>query len=221
MASGRSVEEYEELLGEIIEEAGSLELLVNQLLLLSETEAERLRVHKEYVRFDQLIDKAMDMFGGVAEYRDIRLVCPALPRVAVNGNCQHLRQVVYNLIDNALKFTPTGGQVRVYLVLEGEPPDTVRFAIEDTGCGISSEELPHVFDRFFKGVKRRSGDAEVRGTGLGLSICHAVIRAHDGTIEVESEPGKRTCFTVRLPVLPLLSEESSDDTRAIELQRTL
>ncbi len=101
LASGRTVEEYEELLGEVIEEASSLELLVNQLLLLSETEAERLRVHKEYVRLDELIDRAIDMFGGVAEYREIQLVCPALPRVAVNGNCQHLRQVVYNLIDNS------------------------------------------------------------------------------------------------------------------------
>ena len=221
LASGRTVEEYEELLGEIIEEASSLELLVNQLLLLSETEAERLRVHKEYVRLDELIDRAMDMFGGVAEYREIQLVCPALPRVAVDGNCQHLRQVVYNLIDNSLKFTPAGGQVRVYLVVEGEPPSTVRFAVEDTGWGIPADELPHVFDRFFKGRKKRPGSAEVRGTGLGLSICHAVVVAHEGTIEAESEPDKRTCFTVRLPVMPLRVDNADDDGHHVDLQRTL
>lgn len=220
LASGRTVDEYEELLGEIIEEASSLELLVNQLLLLSETEAERLRVHKGYVRLDELIDKAMDMFGGVAEFRDIRLVCPALPRIAVNGNCQHLRQVIYNLIDNSLKFTPTGGQVRVYLAIEGEPPSTVCFAVEDNGTGIPADELPHVFDRFFKGTKKRPGSIEVRGTGLGLSICQAVVQAHDGTIDVESEPDKRTCFTVRLPTLPLLPDAVHDEERRAELQRT-
>ncbi|MCB9874524.1 MAG: HAMP domain-containing histidine kinase [Planctomycetaceae bacterium] len=220
LASGRTVDEYEGLLEEIIEEAGSLELLVNQLLLLSETEAEQLRVHKDYVRLDELIDKAMDMFGGVAEYREIQLNCPALPRVAVNGNCQHLRQVVYNLIDNALKFTPAGGQVRVRLTFEGEPPTTVRFAVEDTGLGIPAEELPRVFDRFFKGTNRRSGSAEVRGTGLGLSICQAVVRAHEGTIEADSEPGRRTCFTVRLPIVPLRSDDSHDDRRNLTMQRT-
>jgi signal transduction histidine kinase len=220
LASGRPVEEYEELLGEIIEEASSLELLVNQLLLLSETEAEQLRVHKEYVRLDELIDKAMDMFGGVAEYREIQLICPALPRVAVNGNSQHLRQVIYNLIDNSFKFTPAGGQVRVHLAVEGEPPSTVRFAVEDTGQGILADELPHVFDRFFKGTKRRPGSADVRGTGLGLSICHAVVRAHEGKIDVESEPDRRTCFTVRLPVIPLLMDGEREDGHQMELQRT-
>lgn len=220
LASGRTVEEYEELLGEIIEEAGSLESLVNQLLLLAETEAERLRVHKEYVRLDELLDKAMDMFGGVAEYREIQLICPALPRVAVNGNCQHLRQVIYNLIDNSLKFTPAGGQVRVHLVVEGDPPSTVRFAVEDTGQGIPPDELPQVFDRFFKGTKKRPGSAEARGIGLGLSICHAVVQAHEGTIEVESEPGRRTCFTVRLPLLPLLMDGEREAGHQVELQRT-
>ncbi len=198
LAGGRTNEEFEELLTEIIEESASLELLVNQLLLLSETETERLKVDKQWVRFDELVEKAMDMFGGVAEYRDIRLDCPALPPVEVQGNRQHLRQVIYNLLDNALKFTPAGGRVRVHLKLEAAQESLI-FVVRDTGPGIPPEDLPHVFDRFFQGHRPRTGNVEKRGTGLGLSICHAIVRAHDGNIDVQSQPGAGTCFTVHLP----------------------
>ena len=199
LAGGRTNEEYEELLTEIIEESTSLELLVNQLLLLSETDTERLKVHKEQVQFNDLVEKAMDMFGGVAEFRDIRLLCPALPSVVVHGNQQHLRQVIYNLLDNALKFTPAGGTVKVQLKVESSPKDSIVFVVQDTGPGIPAEELPHVFDRFFQGKQPRSERGEKRGTGLGLSICRAIVRAHDGTIEVDSKVGEGTRFTVRLP----------------------
>ncbi len=203
LASQRSSAEYEELLSDIIEESTSLEMLVNQLLLLSETEGERLRVHKEQVRFDELVEKALDMFGGVAEYRDILLTCPALPIAEVNGNRQHLRQVIYNLLDNALKYTPAGGRVAVNLVVaDGQ----LIFSVRDNGPGIRADDLPHVFDRFFQGDRKRQGHAEIRGAGLGLSICRAIVGAHDGRIEVDSEPGRGARFLVRLPLMPLRDE---------------
>jgi signal transduction histidine kinase len=198
LTGGRTTEEYKELLTEIIEESASLELLVNQLLLLAETETERLKVDKQQVPFNELVEKAMDMFGGVAEFREIRLVCPALPVVLTHGNQQHLRQVIYNLLDNALKFTPAGGRVNVELRFN-DCDNTIVFAVRDTGPGIPADELPHVFDRFFQGHRPRIGTAEKRGTGLGLSICHAIVLAHGGTIEVDSKVGHGTCFTVRLP----------------------
>jgi len=198
LSGGRTNEEYKELLTDIIEESASLELLVNQLLLLSETETERLKVDKQQVQFNDLVEKAMDMFGGVAEFREIQLVCPALPSVVVYGNQQHLRQVVYNLLDNALKFTPAGGRVKVQLRVDHSEA-TIVFAVRDSGPGIPEDELPHVFDRFFQGSRPRAAAVEKRGTGLGLSICQAIIRAHDGTVEVESKIGEGTCITVRLP----------------------
>lgn len=198
LAGGRTNEEYEELLADIIEESASLELLVNQLLLLSETETERLKVDKQQVQFNELVEKAMDMFGGVAEFREIQLVCPALPAVVVHGSQQHLRQVVYNLLDNALKFTPAGGSVKVQLRVE-QRENVIVFAVRDSGPGIPAAELPHVFDRFFQGSRSRTGTAEKRGTGLGLSICQAIVHAHDGSIDVESNLGMGTCFNVRLP----------------------
>lgn len=198
LSGPRTNQDYEELLTDIIEESASLELLVNQLLLLSETETERLKVDKRPVQFAELVEKAMDMFGGVAEFREIELLCPALPAIVVHGNQQHLRQVIYNLLDNALKFTPAGGRVKVQLRVD-ERDNVIIFTVRDTGPGIPAEELPHVFDRFFQGHRPRTGAAEKRGTGLGLSICQAIVRAHDGTIEVDSKVGAGTCLTVRLP----------------------
>ena len=198
LAGERTSTEYQELLAEILEESSSLELLVNQLLLLSETEAERLKVEKQCVAFDELVEKAMDMFGGVAEFHDIQLVCPATPSAIVLGNSQHLRQVIYNLFDNALKFTPPGGRVAVQLQVDSDQ-DTIMFSVRDSGPGIPEEDLPHLFDRFFQGHRPRTGSSEKRGTGLGLSICQAIVHAHGGSIEVESQLGIGTKFTVRLP----------------------
>ncbi len=198
LSGRRTREEYEQLLTEIIAESSSLELLVNQLLLLSETEAERLKVDKQIVPLDELIEKAMEMFGGAAEFREVQLLCRALPSLAIQGNRQHLRQVIYNLLDNALNFTPAGGRVHVQLSVD-EATDTVILDVHDTGPGIPESDLPHVFDRFFQGNWPRTGSTERRGTGLGLSICQAIVRAHDGTIDVVSKPGEGTRVTVRLP----------------------
>jgi signal transduction histidine kinase len=193
----RTNQEYRELLHEIIEESASLEILVNQLLLLSETETERLKLDKQQVQFDEIVEKALDMFGGVAEYRDIELTCPALPAVVVEGNRHHLRQVVYNLLDNALKFTPARGRVRMELRVDAARRSLV-FSVSDTGSGIPPGELPRVFDRFFQGSRSRPA-GERRGTGLGLSICQAIVHAHEGKIEVHSKVGEGTQFIVTLP----------------------
>jgi len=110
-----------------------------------------------------------------------------------------LRQVVSNLIDNSLKFTPRGGQIRVTLrrdPLRGQMVLTVA----DTGTGISPADLPHVFERFYRGGdKSRQRQDFAHGNGLGLSICQSIIAAHGGTIGVESTPSGGTTFTVCLP----------------------
>jgi len=197
LAAGRRPEEYQKLLTEIIEESSSLEVLVNQLLLLSEAEAERLKGHHDRVRLDEIMEKSLDMFGGLAEFRDIQLSSSSLPAIEVRGNRQHLRQLIYNLLDNALKFTTAGGRVQVTLAAVD---DSAELVVEDTGSGIPAEDLPHVFDRFFRGDRTRSSGPETRGTGLGLSICQSVVRAHEGTITAESKPGQGTRFIVRLPL---------------------
>lgn len=201
LRSERSVTEYQELLGTIIDESETLELLVNQLLLLAETEAsaDAVVTHGELTDLGAIVEQACDMFAGVAESRSIELTWQTLPRIFVRGNRQHLRQVLNNLIDNAVKFTASGGRVGVRLDL-GPAPHTARVVVSDTGIGIPAADQPRLFERFFRGERSHRRDLPTRGTGLGLSICEAVVKTHGGTIEVASEEGAGSSFAVTLPL---------------------
>lgn len=197
LGAERTVDEYQELLVEIIEECSLLESLVNQLLLLAETESDRLRITGERVSFSEVTARAVGMFQAVADTKDIQFSASLQPDLTVEGNAHHLRQVVNNLIDNALKFTPTGGKVTVRLRAEGN--DAV-FSVADNGPGIPPEDLPHIFDRFFRGDRSHSHDGGRTGTGLGLSICQAVIQAHGGRVAVETNINHGTTFQVAIPL---------------------
>jgi two-component system sensor histidine kinase BaeS len=119
--------------------------------------------------------------------------------VAVRGDGHRLRQVVNNLLDNAIKFTPAGGRVTLELRRDGARGAAV-LSVADTGAGIDAEDLPHVFERFYRGDKAR-GRGRQGGTGLGLSICQSIVTAHGGSIDVHSAPGAGTEVIVRLPAL--------------------
>lgn len=194
----RSAEEYQDLLCEIVDECSRLAMLVNQLLLLAESDAGRLRAEREPVRLDQLAATSIDMFRGVAEERDVELIANDLPAVTIPGEAARLRQVLNNLIDNSLKFTPSGGWIKVELAADALP-NRVVLRVSDNGSGIAPEDLPHVFDRFYRGDKSRHRDDLSCGTGLGLSICHSIIAAHGGEMRARSEPGQGTTFEVILP----------------------
>jgi heavy metal sensor kinase len=196
----RSSTDYKELLANVIEECAALETLVNQLLLLAETEADRLKMVGNYVDFHRVVERGVDMFRGVADYKNVELVLEGAPITFVEGNRHHLRQLLNNLIDNALKFTPSQGKVMVRLVHD-EAQRRAILTVRDTGSGIPPDELPHIFERFYRGDKSRQRDQMSRGTGLGLCICEAVVRAHGGDINVASQVGKGTTFTVKLPLL--------------------
>ncbi len=197
LSVNRTSEEYRELLAEIVEGCEGLGALVTQLLLLAEGEA-GLVGPAESIRLDQLTQKAVDMFAGIAEQRGVTLRFVFRGIAFVAGNATHVRQVVNNLIDNAIKFTPAGGLVEVE-VQGGSGPRASVLRVRDTGRGIAPENLPHIFERFYRGDRARHRDPRGGGTGLGLSICQALVVAHGGTIEVDSAPGKGTTVTVRLP----------------------
>ena len=192
----RTKEEYEELLAEVIQECQALETLVNQLLLLAETEGERMKTIGERVPLDSIVRAAVEMFRALAESRDIELWLPRCEAIVVEGNRHHLRQVLNNLLDNAIKFTLPGGVVSVSLERQAQQ---AILKVADTGVGVRADDLPLIFDRFYRCDKARSHSVEVRGTGLGLSICQAVVGAHGGTLTVESVEGQGTCFTAQLP----------------------
>jgi two-component system phosphate regulon sensor histidine kinase PhoR len=118
--------------------------------------------------------------------------------VLIPGNRVHLREVLHNLIDNALKFTPSGGSVHVEV---RKPPHAaqVQLIVRDTGIGIRSEDLPKVFERFYRADKSRQREQPRGGNGLGLSICRAIVQSYGGQIAIASTLGKGTTVTVGLP----------------------
>jgi heavy metal sensor kinase len=193
----RSSSEYQDLLADVAEEATSLSRLVNQLLLLAEGDAERLKPGGGMVPLADIAARAADMFQGVADQRGVELAVTRADAVVVRGDAGHVRQVIHNLVDNALKFTPPGGRVEVDV--GPGAPGRAAMRVRDTGVGIAAADLPHVFDRFFKGDRARPRDGEARGTGLGLSICQAIVTAYGGRLDVASELGRGTTVTVDLP----------------------
>jgi len=194
----RSVEEYKELLADVLAECEQLRKLVNQLLLLAESDRSRLTVATIPVDFRHVVDRAVEMFRGVAETSGITLNLIRNDPAFVTWEVSRLRQIINNLIDNALKFTPAGGTVTVELFA---PPKSkeVRLTVTDTGIGIGPEDLPHVFERFFRAEKSRDRDQGPRGTGLGLPICRSIVEAKRGKIDIESALGKGTSVVVTLP----------------------
>jgi signal transduction histidine kinase len=195
----RTVREYEDVLGAIADECGQLGVLVNQLLLLTETDSTQLPERRQSVRFDNLVARSIDMFRGAAEERGIQLDSNVGRAPVIDGDAKRLRQVVNNLVDNGLKFTPRGGRVLVTLDTDNELGQLV-LRVTDTGIGISPQDLPHVFERFYRGDKSRQRENAAAGSGLGLSICKSIVAAHGGTIEAASTVGKGATFVVRLPI---------------------
>ncbi|QDV74716.1 sensor histidine kinase [Botrimarina mediterranea] len=192
----RSRESYRDLMEQVLDESESLEVLVNQVLLLSEANATVDRAEPERVLLDEVAAKAADMFAGVAESRGIRLECDIAPDIAVNGIRRHLHQVASNLLDNAIKYTPEGGRVQLTL---SDADGVARLEVADNGVGVSPEDLPRLFERFFRADRARQRD-DTRGSGLGLSICQSIVEAHGGEITCKSRAGEGTTLTVQLPL---------------------
>ena len=131
----------------------------------------------------------------LARENGIELDCTVKEPLEVNGDALKLQQVVYNIIDNAIKYTPRGGEVHCSLSRAGRK---AVIKVSDTGVGIPEADLPHIFDRFYRVDKARS--RETGGTGLGLSIVKQFVLLHGGTIEAASTAGKGTTFTIELPL---------------------
>jgi signal transduction histidine kinase len=183
-----------EHLAPIHEETMLLQRLVEDLRLLSLADAEQIRLIRSDVDVDRLLNGVAESAQAVAEDKGISLRVD-LPeqRIVVDGDADRLRQVVGNLVSNALRHTPSGGSVTLF-ARGGDGP--ARIAVSDTGQGIPPEDLPHLFDRFYRGDAAR--DRASGGSGLGLAIARALVEAHGGRIEVESTVGEGTTFTVIL-----------------------
>jgi heavy metal sensor kinase len=190
-----SVEDYRRVLASQLEEFNKLTHMINQLLILASAEAGEIQWTAQSVDFSTLVGSLVDQLEPVAAARKITLEANTRPNINVRGDASWIERVILNLLDNAIKFTPNGGLVRVSIATEnGE--GTLR--VEDTGMGITPEALPHIFERFYRAEPSRS--KQIEGVGLGLALVKWIVDRHHGRIRVTSEPGKGSCFTVWLPL---------------------
>ena len=184
-----------EALDSIEEETDRLSRLVEDLLLLARAEAGKLPLRREVVALDAVFAEVLREMQVVARQKEVTLEVEVEQPLEVEGDPDRLKQVFINLVSNALKYTPKGGHVILGLsAAKGWAVCRVR----DTGPGIPPEDLPHVFERFYRADKARSRG---QGFGLGLSIAYWIVKHHGGRIEAASKMGEGTTFTVYLPLL--------------------
>ena len=201
-------EEQAALAGTIIEECDRLLGLINAMLDISEAESGLAKFDAKPVDIALLLRDVCDLFQPLAENRDIAVTVEIPESIMVPGDPRRLQRVFSNLIDNALKYTPTGGSVRISAQMMGHHVEVV---IADSGQGIKEEDLPHIFDRFFRGERSRS----TPGNGLGLSLARAFVLIHGGAIKATSAYGEGSQFTVMLPQNPLPHPENGLPTHAL------
>jgi heavy metal sensor kinase len=191
----RSISVYQHALEVNLEETKRLSELVDQLLALSRHDEGVSIELQDDVELAALIHDVGDRLAIVASQKDIRVEVSCDEACIVRGDDVALSQLLFNLMDNAIKYTPVEGLVRVQSTVDGEQ---VRICVSDTGIGIALEHLPHIFERFYRTDYSRN--RELGGSGLGLAICQAITHAHAGEIRVTSELNEGTRFIVTLPL---------------------
>ena len=184
----------DESLDTIRDEADRLTRMVGDLLLLAQAESGKLPLTMAPVPLDELLTDVFQQMRVLAGEK-VRLRLTEIDQAIVIGDRDRLKQVLINLTSNAIHYTPIGGEV--YLSLS-KTEDVARIVVRDTGPGIPSSDLPHIFDRFYRGEKSRTR-SKSSGFGLGLSIAYFIVESHGGRIEVDSHEGKGTIFAVFLP----------------------
>lgn len=181
-------------LADMVEESEHVLAMLRTLMDISEAETGVMKLERTRVDLSSLAREALDLYAHVADERGVRLITHLAAGVGVSGDHNRLHQVIANLLDNAIKYTPVGGQIELTTT---RADDWASFLISDTGLGISDEDLPRIWQRLYRADQSRSE----RGLGLGLSFVKAIVEAHGGQTEVQSQLGAGSTFIVRLPAV--------------------
>jgi len=211
LSAPRTVKEYQRVLQIVQSENELMKQLVNDLLTLARMDARQETLHKESLDLSDLALDVVERLAPLAVRHEIKLETGELPEILILGDRQSLTQMLTNLVENAIKYTSQNepGKIRRVLVETGmHPTQTLGWVrITDTGPGIPSEHLDHLFDRFYRVDESRSrnedaaeGESTPMGSGLGLAIVEGIAQLHDGSIEVKSEPGKGSLFEIVFPL---------------------
>jgi two-component system heavy metal sensor histidine kinase CusS len=193
----REPEQYRAILEDQLEELERLSRLAERLLFLCRGDAGLVPLARRMVDLREVIENVADHMRMVAKERDVTLLAEVLSECAVSVDEEQIRRLLFNLVDNAIKFTHANGTVRVEIL---RVDTEARIVVADTGTGIAPEHLPHVFQRFYR--VDPTCDSDGGGTGLGLAISRAIAEAHGGSITIESAVGVGTRVIVVLPVSP-------------------
>ena len=190
----RDPKEYQEVIISNLEEINYMSKVLEDLFVLSRSDENQVLLNYKRMDLRDLVEEVCRHAEILAEEKDISIVIAFLEQVKINGDEVRLRQMVWNILHNGIKYTQPGGELKVSLL---EESGFALLSIQDTGIGIPEKDLPFIFDRFYRVDKARSKDEG--GSGLGLSICRHIAEAHKGRIEVESKPGFGTRFKIHIP----------------------
>ena len=194
LSKQRKPEEYQEVISSNLEEINYMSKVLEDLFVLSRSDENQVNLDCEPVDLRALVEEVCKHAEILAEEKNIKIVFSFLEPTAIKGDEVRLRQMVWNVLQNGIKYTQRGGELKISLQNEGE---FALLTIQDTGIGIPEKDLPLIFNRFYRVDKARTRDEG--GSGLGLSICRQIAEAHKGKIEVESKLGVGTRFKIRLP----------------------
>lgn len=184
-----------EFMQDMNHEIDRLTSIITDLLTLTQMDSRRMELHPAMVDLSELVEESLRLLTPAAEQRSQALIGHIAPGISLVADRSKLGQIIYNLAENGLKYTPDGGQVTVSLFTEGR---NAVLTVQDNGVGIPKEDQAHIFERFYRVDKARS--RETGGTGLGLSIVRQLVALHKGVITVDSTPGEGSTFTVKLPM---------------------
>jgi signal transduction histidine kinase len=187
----------EKMLSNMRQEVKRMTNLVGDLLTLARSDSNKIERRTETFDFRPQAEKAIESVHPLAAAKQIMLNLYAPATLSAQGDPQRLSQLLYILLDNAIKYTPQGGEVMLFVAAEG---NQLCITVQDTGIGIKQEDFQRIFERFYRSDKSRS--RQMGGHGLGLSIAKWIVETHQGTIKVSSEIGKGSIFRIRIPLVP-------------------
>ena len=196
VSKARSPTEHQQALATYIGEVAHLARIVDDLFMLARADAGKQELVRAELSLSGLVCEMYEQVEIMAEVKELHVSLSVSDEVSVLGDRLRLKQLLFNLVDNAMKYTPAGGTIRIAVDREAS---WARVTVEDSGIGIPVADLPHIFDRFYRVEKARSFDGT--GGGLGLSICQWIAQAHGGQITVQSRVRYGSIFTVSLPLL--------------------
>jgi len=191
----RSTEEYQDVLASTLEEVHRMSRIVEDLLLLAKGDLGEAPVNKTSLDLNEVLGDIALQAQLVSETKNISVIFEEAPSIKIMADPLRIRQLFWNILNNAIKYTPQDGMI--YISIKTENNENVKVAISDTGIGIPEQDLPHIFERFYRVDKHRARSQG--GSGLGLAICKWITTAHGGKIEVHSNPGEGSVFTIVLP----------------------